>query len=133
MTTQPVICIVTAAARVSANLVWAAMGRGPDTFSRRLTTDDPATTSSTVTHCLMADGSATVEDVDAWQDLNENGALPDIEGEWGVDGVIASADAIDATNATNLEILPVPENKTSLEYANEVLGARGLSFVPDEL
>ena len=32
----PAICIVTAAAKDNANLVWAAMGRGPYTFSRKL-------------------------------------------------------------------------------------------------
>lgn len=132
MTTQPVICIVTAAAKTNANLVWAAMGRGPDTFSRRLTDDPSPTISSTVTHYLMADSSSLVEDVQAWQAL-ANGDLPQIDGTWGVDGVIEAADAQAATSGANLQVYSASGNVVPLDHANAILASRGLSFVPDDV
>lgn len=132
MTTQPVICIVTAAAHVNANLVWAAQDRGPDTFSRKLTTDDPATPESVVTHYLMADSSCSVEDIAAWQAL-ANGDLPQIAGVWGEDGVIGAADAMAATNGANLQVYSASGDVQPLGHANAILASRGLSFVPDEL
>jgi len=132
MTTQPVICIITAAAKTDANLVWAAMNKGPDTFSRRLTTDDPATTSSAVTHYLMADSSCSVEDVAAWQAF-ANGDLPQINGTWGVDGVIEAAAAQAAISGANLQVYSASGNVVPLDHANAILASRGLSFVPDEV
>lgn len=131
MTTQPVVCIIAAAAMVNANLVWAAMGKGPDTFSRKLTTDNPALTSSAVTHYLMADSSCTVEDVAAWQGF-AHGDLPQIDGIWGADGVIAAADAQAAVNGSNLQVYSASGNVVPLDHANAILASRGLSFVPDE-
>jgi hypothetical protein len=131
MTTQPVICIVTAAAKNNANLVWAAMDRGPDTFSRKLTTDADPTTSSTVTHYLMADSSSSVTDVAAWQAL-ANGDLPQIDGTWGVGGVIEAADAQAATSAANLQVYSASGDVQPLDHANAILASRGLGFVPEE-
>jgi len=132
MTTQPVICIVTATARADANLVWAAQGRGPDTFSRRLTTDSPALSNSTVTHYLMADSSSSVEDVAAWQAL-ANGDLPQISGVWGVGGIISAADAMAATTGANLQVYSASGDVVPLDHANAILASRGLGFVPDDI
>lgn len=132
MTTQPVVCIIAAAAMVNANLVWAAMGKGPDTFSRKLTTDSPALTSSTVTHYLMADSSCSVEDVAAWQGF-AHGDLPQIDGIWGADGVIGAADAQVAVSGSNLQVYSASGDVVPLDHANAILASRSLSFVPDDI
>jgi hypothetical protein len=132
MTTQPVVCIVSAVAKDNANLVWAAQGKGPDTFSRRLTDDPAPTTGSTVTHYLMADSSCSIEDVAAWQAL-ANGDLPAIVGAWGQDGVIGAAEAQAACSGANLQVYSASGDVVPLDHANAILASRGLSFVPDEL
>lgn len=130
--TQPIVCVITNAAKTNANLVWAAWGKGPDTFSRRLTDDPSPTTSSTVTHWLMADSSTLVEDVQVIQGF-ANGDLPPIGGQWGEAGVIEAADAQTATNGTNLQCYSASGNVEPLDHVNAILATRGLSFVPDEL
>jgi len=131
MSNQPIVCIVKAADRANANLVWAAWGKGPDTFSRRLTTDDPATSGSTVTHYLMADSSTSVEDVQIIQGF-ANGDLPPINGAWGVAGVIGAADAIAAIDGDSLQCYSASGNVTPSEHVAAILASRGLAYVPDE-
>lgn len=132
MSNQPIVCIVAADAKADANLVWAAWGKGPDTFSRRLTDDENPTTSSTVTHYLMADSSTSVEDVQIIQGF-ANGDLPPISGSWGQDGVIEAADAQAAISGANLQCYSASGNVVPLDHANAILASRGLSFVPDEI
>lgn len=132
MTTQPCVGIVKAADKDNANLVWAAWGKGPDTFSRKLTTDSPATTSSTITHYLMADSSTSVEDVQIIQGF-ANGDLPPITGAWGVDGIVSAADALAAIDGTSLQCYSAAGNVVPLDHANAILASRGLSFVPEEI
>jgi hypothetical protein len=132
MSTQPIVCIVTASSRENANKVWEAWGKGPATFSRTLTTDVEPTSSSTITHYLMADSSTSVEDVQVIQGF-ANGDLPPISGAWGVDGVIAAVDALTAVNGINLQCYSASGNVTPLDHANAILASRGLSFVPVDL
>lgn len=127
--TQPVICIVTTAARDDANRVWAAMGRGPETFSVPLTADLSPTLQSTVSHYLMADSSCSVPDVAAWQAL-ANGDLPQIDGIWGVDGVIGSALAQAATIDSNLQVYAASGDVEPIAHAEAVLSSRGLCLLP---
>lgn len=131
MTTyQPVICIIAAAAKTNANLVWAAMDRGPDTFSVPLTSDPAPTTESVVSHYLMADSSTTVEDVQAWQAM-ANGDLPQINGTWGENGVISAADAQEATSATNLQVYSASGDVTPVQHMLGILAGRGLHKMPE--
>ncbi len=132
MSNQPIVCIVAAADKDNANLVWAAWGKGPDTFSRRLTDDPSPTTSSVVTHYLMADSSTSVEDVQIIQGF-ANGDLPPISGAWGVDGVIEAADALAAIDGDSLQCYSASGDVAPLDHCNAILASRGLSFVPDEL
>lgn len=132
MSNQPIVCIVAAADKDNANLVWAAWGKGHDTFSRKLTTDASPTTSSTVTHYLMADSSTSVEDVQVIQGFT-NGDLPPISGAWGVGGVIDAADALAAIDGASLQCYSASGDVAPLDHANAILTSRGLSFVPDEI
>ena len=132
MTTQPVVCIVAAAAKDNANLVWAAMGKGPDTFSRRLAAASGINENSTPTHYLMADSSCSVEDVAAWQAM-ANGDLPQISGTWGQDGVIEAADAQAACGPSNLQVYSASGDVVPLDHANAILSSRGLAFIPDAI
>jgi len=128
----PSLVIVTAAARTDANRVWDAMGRGPSTFIRRLTTDDPALVSSEATHYCMFDTSASDSDVAEWQAMTE-GNLPAISGTWGADGVIEAADAQAATAGAVMQVYSAAGDVVPLDFVNSVIAGRGLSFVPDDV
>lgn len=127
----PVICVVTAAAKDNANLVWAAMGRGPNTFSRKLcAVSGSATDATPATHYLMADSSASEADVHAWQAMAA-GDLPQIDGIWGEDGVINAASAHDAVSASNLQVYSASGDVAPTEHAVGILASREMMFVPD--
>ena len=130
----PSICIITAASKDNANLVWAAMGRGPNTFTRKLCEDANATSDTPPTHYLMADSSSEASDVAAWQAM-ANGDLPPVpEGTvWGEDGVISAADAMAATSASNLQVYSASGDVTPVDHMNGILLGRSLYVVPDEL
>jgi len=127
----PSICIVTAAKRVSANRVWEAMGRGENTFARKLcAADENATDETPATHYLMADSSSSESDVHAWQAMAD-GALPAISGFWGEDGIINAASAQDAVSAANLQVYSASGSVVPTEHAAGILASRGLMLVPD--
>lgn len=130
MTIQPVIAVAAAATIVNTRKVWEAQGLGSEAFSRALTNDPSPTPESTVTHYMMSDDSCTVEMVAAWQAM-ANGDLPQINGVWGEAGVIEAADAMEATNATNLQVYSASGDVVPLDHANAILASRDLSFVPD--
>lgn len=132
MSTQPIVCVVAATDRANANKVWSAWGKGPDTFTRKLTTDAVPTTSSPVTHYLMADSSTSVEDVQIIQGF-ANGDLPPINGAWGVDDVIEAAAALAAIDGTSLQCYSASGNVAPLDHCNAILASRGLNFVPEEI
>jgi microcystin degradation protein MlrC len=134
MTTQPCVGIVKAADRTNANLVWAAWGKGPGTFSRKLTDDPAPTPASTVTHYLFADSSTSVEDVQIIQGF-ANGDLPPLQpgAAWGVDGAIEAADALAAIDGDSLQCYSASGNVTPVDHVSAILASRGLSFVPDDL
>lgn len=129
---QPIVVIVTAAAVDDANAVWEAWGKGPGNLSRRLTDDPAPTTSSTVTHYLMADSSTSVEDVQIIQGF-ANGDLPPISGAWGEEGVVSAAAALTAINASNLQCYSASGTVEPVDHAAAILASRGLAYVPDEL
>lgn len=132
MSNLPAVCIVTDAARDNANLVWKAMGRGPDTFSRAVCAVDPEATPATpATHWLMADGSADSSDVAAWQAM-AHGDLPQIEGIWGEDEVIDAAAAQEAVSAANLQVYSASGDVVPLSHIAGIFVGRGLQFVPDD-
>lgn len=128
---QPVVSLVVAAQKVAADAVWAAWGRGPETFGRALTDDPNPTTTSTITHYLSADSSTTVEDVAIIQAMS-HGDLPPLEPgkTWGVDGVISAADALAAVNGASLQCYSASGNVEPLDHCNAILASRGLSWLP---
>jgi len=130
MTIQPVIAVAAAATIVKTRKVWEAQGLGSEAFMRRLTDDPNPTPSSTVTHYMMSDDSCTVEMVAAWQRF-ATGGLPEVTGVWGQNGVISAADAMEGTNAANLQVYSASGDVVPLDHANAVLASRNLSFVPD--
>ena len=128
----PAICVCTAAVRTNVNLVWEAMGRGPGTFSRKLTDEASPTPESPATHYLMSDTSATEADVAEWQAM-ASGDLPNIgQNQWGQNGIISSVDAQEATSGANLQVYSASGDVIPIDHANGILASRGLKFVPEE-
>lgn len=127
----PVICVCTAAAQINVNRVWAAMGRGPGTFERRLTTGSDPTSEVEPTHYLMSDASTSADDAAEWQAM-ANGDLPHLpDGRvWGEDGVIGAEDARAAISGGNLQVYSASGDVVPIDHANGVLASRGLSWVP---
>jgi hypothetical protein len=132
MSNQPIVAIVKAADMVNANLVWEAWGKGPATFSRKLTNDPNPTTSSTVTHYLTADSSTSVEDVQIIQGF-ANGDLPPIMGAWGEGGIVGAAAALAAIDGDSLQCYSASGDVIPLDHCNAILASRGLKWVPDEV
>ena len=132
MSIQPVIAVAAAATIVNTRKVWEAQGLGSEAFMRRLTDDPSPTPQSTVTHYMMSDDSCSVELVAAWQAM-ASGDLPQINGVWGVGGIISAADAMAATTGANLQVYSASGDVAPLDHANAILASRGLSFVPDDV
>lgn len=130
MANLPTLCICAAAVRTNVNMVWAAMGRGPNAFIRKVTDQAPPNANATTTHYLMNDESAIKADVDAWQAM-ASGDLPQISGTWGENGVIEAADAQAACAAANLQCYTASGSVTPTEHAAGVLSGRGL-YLQDE-
>ncbi|ATC34178.1 hypothetical protein CA606_18585 [Caulobacter vibrioides] len=132
MSHLPVIMICTAAAQTNINRVWEAMGRGPGTFSRKLTTAPAPTTESPATHYLSSDASTDQATVAVWQGF-AGGDLPPLpEGVvWGENGVISAADAMAAITGANLQIYSASGDVEPIDHANGVLLGRGLKWVPE--
>ncbi|MGY6663354.1 MAG: hypothetical protein ACXIVO_13650 [Glycocaulis sp.] len=92
MTNIPCICVASAALAADLDRVWAAMGRGTDTFTAAMALHDPQDMENP-THYLMQDMSAT-EGLEAlWRAFAASADLPPIDGIWGEEGVISAADA----------------------------------------
>ena len=107
MTTPlPYLGIVLAAHAANVRLTLGAMGLGFGGFSRPLVAvdDDTATPESTPLAFAQMDASADSDLVSTLQALCY-GDLPQIEGQWGEDGVIAAAAAQTAFGGNNVTIV----------------------------
>jgi hypothetical protein len=135
MSSLPTIVICTAATRDDINLVWEAMGRGPNNISRKMCAIDPLATFETPpTHYMMQDMSATDTDVIIWQGLC-SGDLPPISGVWGEEGIIEAATAQAACSGGNMQVYSAAGLETSqqaTEWRDGTFLGVGLQFVPDE-
>lgn len=122
------------AARVNANKVFEGWGKGPETFSRKLTTDPNPTVDSVVTHWLFADSSTSVDDVAKMQAF-AHGDLPPCAngGAWGVDGLISEADGIIAIDSTSFQCYTASGDVTPSEHVAGILLSRSLNWVPSEI
>lgn len=128
----PVVLIGKAATIINLRKVWEAQGQGPSAFGRKLCAINPAATYETpATAYLMSDAGVANDLVTAWQQM-PNGNLPQIEGVWGVDGVVSAADAMEATNADNLHVYTASGDISPPDHANAVIASEGYQYVPDE-
>ncbi len=91
----PTVMIVSAALKVDADAVIEAQGRGPGAFGTPLTTDDPSTANSPITHYALCDLGVPEEVVAQWNAMTA-GNLPALgEGKvWGENGVISAQGAL---------------------------------------
>ncbi|MDQ0349726.1 hypothetical protein J2S76_004177 [Ancylobacter vacuolatus] len=112
----PTVMLVTAASKVAADAIGAALGYGPESFNVRLTTDPAANGydadvlgpfPGVVTHYGAMFSVLEKPDADEWLSIS-NGFLPaTLPGgrEWGEGGVISYADALAAvTPAGKLQV-----------------------------
>ena len=93
-----VIALAPLAAVAGCNAVFEAMGRGPDSLSRKATSAENVTWEASATHKYMSDQGVT-EEFQAQLLKMVGGDLPPLaDGRvWGVDGVISAEDAMAAT------------------------------------
>lgn len=128
----PFIAIVTDAQKTNLNLTFAAMGWGPETFTRKCCAIDPSATPSTPpTHWLTSAAAATDSDVAMLQAMTE-GNLPDLPPGvvWGEEGVISAADAMAATDGAVFHVYAAGDIEP-VDHAAAVLASEGLQYVPD--
>lgn len=131
--TQPYIGVIAAAAKDDANRVWAAWGKGPQTFSRALTDDPSPTLESTVTHYLVADNTTATADIQIMQGFAD-GSLPPlaaVDAVWGEDGIIDQAAAIASVSAANFQCYTASGEVEPRDHCDAILASRGLRLVPD--
>ena len=73
-----IVCLVTDAQKVNINLVFAARGMGPETFSRKVCAVDPGATYETApTHWLMSMANGDATELAILQAMT-GGDLPDL-------------------------------------------------------
>lgn len=128
-----IVCLVTDAQKANINLVFAARGMGPETFSRKVCAIDPEATYETApTHWLMSMANGDATELAILQAM-AGGDLPDLpEGVvWGEDGVISAAAAIAATDGAVMQVYSVAGDVEPLDHIAGIFAGRGLQFVPD--
>jgi hypothetical protein len=127
-----VIAIGAAAYAANINAVLEAMGRGPGSLSRKLTTVvDPEWTEESVTHYFMSDQGVTEEFVTILLGF-PNGDLPPLpEGTvWGENGVISAQDAIEAIDGANFKVFVSSGEVAPAAQVAAAVGAEGLYVIP---
>ena len=129
----PFVALVTDAHKVNLNLTLAAVGWGPESFSRKVCAIDPGATFETApTHWLTSHAGASTTDVAMLQAMT-NGDLPQPANGavWGVDGVISAADAMAASDNTVFQVYSAADDVKPVDHVNTVLTNRGLQYVPE--
>lgn len=139
---KPAIVICTASARTDANRLWNAMGRGPDTFIRRLATgtkQNPPASNAVATHYLMLDDSVFDYDVVRWEQI-AIGDVPGLDDNgntilYGQNGQITQLEAITAGAGLAISTyVKQTMTQTELEeWRDGLLAGRNQYFIPDEL
>lgn len=128
-----VYAIIPAVNLVAINAACVALGWGLGVFGGNLTTDDPATLSSPVTHGHMYNASALPTDFSMLAAARA-GAIPanDVNDNpiaWGENGVIAEADALVAFSA--LQVWANDSDREASVFAAEQRAGLGISIMPD--
>lgn len=124
---RSVFLAIPAALRTNGNLVFAAMERGPDTFSIAAS----PTGNAPATHYLAHDASMDAVLTDICLDLPGGaGTLPTITGEWGQDGLPTQGQAKAACAAMTIS---AAANIDSAAHKASMLGGLSLTLIPDEV
>lgn len=129
----PFVAVITNAKKNDWNRIGAAIGWGPETFTRKLCAKNPSATSSTpATHWLCSAAAATDSDVAMLQAMT-NGDLPILPpgAVWGEDGVISAADAMAASSGAVFHVYSAAGEIEPVDHVAAVLAAEGLQYVPD--
>jgi hypothetical protein len=129
----PCVCIVTDAQKTNLNLTFAAMGMGPETFTRKCCAIDPGATDATPpTHWLMSYVGATDSDVAIYQEMTAGNLPPLPEGTvWGENGVISAANAMTASDGAVFHVYSAAGVIEPVDHVAAVLASEGLQYVPD--
>lgn len=130
--TVNIIGIGKVAAVTNINLVLEAMGRGPNSLSRKATSTPNPTWETAATHKYMSDQGVTGEFAAILLGF-ANGDLPPLPDGvvWGENGIISAADALEAITADNFAFASFNEAFTPGEQVTAALDALGLVVVPD--
>lgn len=143
----PYIILCTAAAQPNARLAMAAIGMGPENFSRTLAPTTPAPTSSTPPTYYLTQDMGGTDDLVVLLNAMTLGVLPenDVNGNpiaWGEGDVISEADAIAAFGGGNVQLRPasglvlvngVPDATARDNWRDDTLTVMGLTFIPFDL
>lgn len=127
-----IVCIITAAQKTNLNLVFAARGHGPETFTRKLCAVGSATPATPPTHWLMSNAVGDEPELATLQAMT-GGNLPDLPdgAVWGAEGVISAADAMAATDGSVFHVYSAAGEIEPVDHVVAVLAAEGLQYVPD--
>lgn len=128
-----IVCIVTDAKKNDINLVFAARGMGPGTFTRKLCAVDPGATYETPpSHWLMSNAAGDGAELTVLQAMTQGDLPPLPPGSvWGEDGVISAADAMAACDGAVMQVYSCAGDVEPVDHVAAVLASRGLQFVPD--
>jgi hypothetical protein len=130
-----IYAIIPSAQQSDINSFFVAYGWGTGTFGGKLTIDNPATVTSSVTHHHSYNASAAPGDFSLFA-LAKAGMLPEnnMNGDpipYGVGGVVTEAAALAAFAALQLWANDSDEN--AYAFAVQRRAALGLSMVPEEI
>lgn len=129
----PFVALVTDAFKTDLNRTLAAVGWGPESFTRKVCAIDPSATWETApTHWLTSHAGASDTDVAMLQAMT-NGDLPILpEGTvWGENGVISAADAMAASDGAVFHVYSAAGDIEPTDHVSAVLAAEGLQYVPE--
>lgn len=128
-----IVCIVSDAKKTDLNLVFAARGLGPETFTRKLCAIDAGADYQTPpTHWLMSNAAGDEGELVILQNMT-NGDLPPLPAGtvWGENGVITAADAMAAAAGSVLHVYSCAGDVEPTDHCAAVLASEGLQYVPD--
>lgn len=128
-----IVCIVTDAQKTNLNLVFAARGLGPETFTRKLCAIDAGATWETApTHWLMSNAAGDQAELDILTAMT-GGDLPDLPDGvvWGENDVISAADAMAACDGAVFHVYSAAGDIEPVDHVVAVLASESLQYVPD--
>jgi hypothetical protein len=128
-----IVCIVAAAQKINLNLVFAARGMGPETFTRKVCAINPGATWETApTHWLMSLAGGDAAELTVLQAMTQ-GDLPDLPMGvvWGEDDVISAADAMACSDGAVFHVYSAAGDIEPVDHVTAVLASEGLQYVPE--